>query len=98
MWKRILLLLVLFAPADLRAHELFREGLSKGFVLGLHAKSDDYTYEKELRQIAEMGARRILIVVSGYQDDVTSTEIALTNDGVPSRERVIDDGRELVVV
>lgn len=64
--------------------------LAKGFVLGLHAKNNEHTYDRELRQIAEMGADTVLVIVSGYQEGVKSMKIALNRDGVPSRERVVD--------
>jgi len=63
---------------------------AKGLVLGLHAKNKEHTYEKELRQIAEMGADSVLVIVSGYQEGVKSQEIAFNRSGVPSRERVVD--------
>ena len=66
---------------------MFEQGQAKGFVLGLHAKSGEYTYDKELRQIAEMGADSVLVIVTGYQEDVTATTI---DHGAVTRERLLD--------
>ncbi|MFH0963450.1 MAG: hypothetical protein V2A58_05500 [Planctomycetota bacterium] len=89
---RILLLsgLLVVLPLPALAGGLLQGGQSKGFVLGLHGKADGYTYDRELRQIAEMGAGSVLIIVTCYQEDASSTTMANSNNGVPSRERLVD--------
>ena len=86
----LLLVFALLAPAGAPAADFLDGRPWKGFVLSLHEKTNAHTYEKELRQIAEMGADSVLIIVTCYQEDATSTMMERSNNGIPTRERLLD--------
>jgi len=87
---RLLFVMGLLAPGWCGAGEFLDGEAWKGFVLSLHEKTNAYTYEKELRQIAEMGADSVLIIVTCYQENAKSTTMERSNNGVPTRERLLD--------
>lgn len=73
------------APANAQED---RSSFGKGLALGLHHRDDSRTYARELREIAELGADSVCLLVSAHQADVTATRIALQNRA-PSEERIV---------
>ncbi len=60
----------------------------KGLVLGLYADRDSYSYETQLREISEIGADSVCLIVRGFVEDLKGTTIELNDRGVPSEERL----------
>ncbi len=59
-----------------------------GVVLPLHSQDASYDYERELTEIAELGAGWVELILSARQAQVDSSQIPSARDRAPSYERL----------
>ena len=64
-------------------------GEFRGISLQLHNSNPDVPYEKYIDEIAVTGANTVSLVVSGFQENCSSTSIFIDVRKVPPRERII---------
>lgn len=62
----------------------------RGVALGLFADEPRHDYEPQLREIADLGATHVAVVVTYFQDDIYSTEIQADPRRTPTLETIRD--------
>jgi len=77
-----------------RPHRTRNEPRQRGVALGLFAEDVSFSYTPLLREIAELGASHVALVIPIYQDHVDSTELYLHTRLSPTLEAIADTIRE----